>query len=298
MRSLTRKSESSPAKPSPNRRWRLPVNAGNAVLVLCAGWFLAMVFVALFADVIAPYGYAEQNLLMRLQPPAFDGGSGAYLLGTDHLGRDVFSRIVYAIRISMSVAILGALIGAILGTVLGFIAAHTRGLVEEAIMGLVDVQAAMPFLIFALLVIAFFGNNLLLFILLLGFHGWERYARLARGLVIDAKTQGYAESARALGLPPVRIYLWHILPNITGAMIVQLTLNLPETILMEAGLSFLGVGIQPPLTSLGLMLNDSRNYIALYWWLPAVPGLAIFLIALAVSLLGDALRDRFDASLK
>ena len=257
-----------------------------------------MALVALLAPLIAPYGYAEQDLLARLSPPSFAGGPPGHLLGTDHLGRDVLSRLIYAIRISMIVAVLGTAIGAIFGSTLGFLAAHFGGVVEEVVMGLVDVQAAVPFLIFALLVIAFFGNDLVLFVVLVGFYGWERFARLARAVVVDAKTRGYAEAARAAGLPPRRIYLVHILPNVASAMVVQLTLNLPETILLEAGLSFLGLGIQPPLTSLGLMLNDARPYIALYWWLPAAPSVAIFLTTLSVSLLGDALRDRLDASLR
>jgi len=280
------------------RRMRLRLPSASPVLALAAGWLGLMILVALFAPLIAPFGYAEQNLLLRLQPPAFAGGPEARLLGTDHLGRDVLSRVIYAIRISVIVAVVGALIGAVFGTILGFLAAHTRGVVEEVIMGLVDVQAALPFLIVALLVIAFFGNNLVLFVALVGLYGWERYARLARALVIDAKTRGYAESARAAGLSPLRIYATHIAPNVAAAMMVQLTLNLPETILLEAGLSFLGLGIQPPLTSLGLMLNDSRPYIALYWWLPAVPGAVIFLTTLSISLLGDALRDKLDVSLR
>ncbi len=268
----------------------------SLILTAAGGWLVLMFLVALLAPAIAPYGYAEQNLLARLQPPAFAGGDWAYPLGTDHLGRDVLSRVMHSIRVSMAVAVIGALIGAVVGTALGALAAHCRGLVDEAIMGLVDVQAALPFLIFALLIIAFFGNNLSLFILLIGLQGWERYARLARGLVLDAQTRGYAASARAVGLPPWRIYVFHVAPNIVGAMAVQLTLNLPETILLEAGLSFVGLGIQPPLTSLGLMLNDSRNYIVLYQWLPAAPGAVIFLTALSISLLGDALRDRLDQS--
>ncbi|MEO1089738.1 MAG: ABC transporter permease [Pseudomonadota bacterium] len=268
------------------------------MLLIAALWLAIMAVAGLAAPWLAPYGYADQDLMARLRPPALVGGDAAHWLGTDHLGRDVLSRVIYAIRVSMAVALVGALIGAVFGTFLGFLAAHARGVVEESIMALVDVQAALPFLIFALLVIAFFGNDLVLFVLLVGLHGWERYARLARGLVLDAKTKGYAEAARAMGLAPWRIYLVHVGPNVASAMIVQFTLNLPETILLEAGLSFLGLGIQPPLTSLGLMLNDSRNYIVLHWWLPTVPGAAIFLTTLSVSLLGDALRDRLDRALR
>lgn len=271
----------------------------NSLAVLAAkAWLILMLLVALGAGFLAPFGYAEQDLLARLSPPAFAGGDPAYLLGTDHLGRDVLSRLLHAIRISVIVAALGAVIGAIFGSLLGVIAGHFRGIVEDIIMGFADVQSAIPFFIFAILIIAFFGNNLVLFILIIGYQGWERYARLARGLVVAANAEGYAEAARSLGLSQAHIYRYHIAPNILGALFVQMTLNMSETIILEATLSFLGLGIQPPLTSLGLMLSDARQYIALYWWLPAVPGLAIFLSALSVSLVGDAWRDRLDASLR
>lgn len=271
---------------------------GAWVVGLASVWLFLMASVAIFADLIAPFGYAEQSLLLRLQPPAFQGGPEQHLLGTDHLGRDVLSRLIYAIRISAIVAILGAILGACFGSFLGVVAGHFRGYVEEIIMGFADVQGSIPFFIFAILIIAFFGNNLVLFIFVMGYQGWERYARLARGLVISAKAEGYAESARSIGLPQHQIYLRHIAPNILGAIIVQMTVNLSETIILEATLSFLGLGVQPPLTSLGLMLREARDYIALYWWIPAVPGVAIFLTALSVSLVGDSLRDRLDATLR
>ena len=271
---------------------------GTWVVGFATLWLVIMAVTAIFADWIVPFGYAEQDLLNRLKPPAFQGGPEQYLLGTDHLGRDVLSRLIYAIRISATVALLGAIIGACFGSFLGVIAGHFRGYVEEVIMGFADVQGSIPFFIFAILIIAFFGNNLVLFIFVMGYQGWERYARLARGLVISAKAEGYAESARSIGLPPRQIYLRHIAPNILGALIVQMTVNLSETIILEATLSFLGLGVQPPLTSLGLMLREARDYIALYWWIPAIPGIAIFLTALSVSLVGDALRDRLDATLR
>lgn len=271
---------------------------GSWVVILATAWLATLVFIAVFADLLAPFGYAEQSLLQRLSPPAFQGGLEQHLLGTDHLGRDLLSRLFYAIRISVIVAVLGAIIGAIFGSLLGVISGHFRGWVEEIIMGFADVQSSIPFFIFAILIIAFFGNNLVLFILVMGYQGWERYARLARGLVIGAKAEGYAEAARSVGLPQHQIYIRHIAPNILGALIVQMTLNMSETIILEATLSFLGLGVQPPLTSLGLMLREAKDYIALYWWMPAVPGVAIFLTALSVSMVGDAMRDRLDASLR
>jgi peptide/nickel transport system permease protein len=274
-------------------RPRMPLSVAAALLFIAV-----LVAVALLADVLAPRHYAQQAPLDRLLPPIFAGGGPPYLLGTDYLGRDVLSRLIYAIRMSILVALLGTLIGAVLGSILGVVAGHFGGWVDDLIMGAVDVQASLPFLIFALMVLAFFGSSIVLFILLVGFAGWERYARLVRGLVLAARAESYAGAVTALGGRPLRIYRRHILPNIAAPLFVQLTLNFPETILLETGLSFLGLGIQPPLTSLGLMISEGRDYIALAWWIAVLPGATIFLTTLSISLLGDWLRDRLDPSLQ
>jgi peptide/nickel transport system permease protein len=168
-----------------------------------------------------------------------------HLLGTDELGRDVLSRLIYAIRFSVLVALGGTLIGAFIGTTLGFIAAHFRGLIEEAIMMLADVQASLPFMMIALALIAMFGGGFMLFIAIMGFYGWEVFARLTRGVVIAANTQGYATAVVALGAPARHVYLRHVLPNILSVLIVQFTLNFPQVILLETSLSFLGPGHPP-----------------------------------------------------
>jgi peptide/nickel transport system permease protein len=256
-----------------------------------------MLVLAAFADQLAPHHYTEQNLRLRLVPPVLWGGSWAYPLGTDPVGRDVLSRLVYGIRFSILIAVLGTLIGAVLGTLLGFFAAHRRGIVEEAIMMLVDFQAAVPFIILALAVLAFFGNSFALFILIVGLDGWERYARLTRGLVLAANRSGYAIAARTLGAKPLCVYAGQILPNVASALVVQMTLNFPGTILLETSLSFLGLGVQPPLTSLGLLLGSGRSLLLNAWWLAVFPGLVIFLTTLSMSLFGDWLRDRLDPTL-
>ncbi|MGZ8203839.1 MAG: ABC transporter permease subunit, partial [Burkholderiales bacterium] len=220
------------------------------------------------------------------------------VLGTDELGRDILSRLIYATRTSIFVAIVGTTMGAILGTILGFIAAHYRGWVEETLMMLVDARASLPFMLIALAVLAFFGNQLTLFILVMGIHGWEAYARLTRGMVVAANTQGYAVAVRALGATPARIYVRHVLPNIVSALIAQFTLFFPATILLESSLSFLGLGIQPPLTSLGQMLGAGRAHLISAWWIAMLPGTVIFLTTLSVSIAGDWLRDRFDPTLR
>ena len=272
---------------------------GCPPLVLgCMAFIALILIVAAGADLIAPQHYTDQSLLDRLKPPAFLGGPARYLLGTDELGRDVLSRLIYGIRFSLVIAILGTTIGAVLGTFLGFVAAHARGMVEETIMMMVDVQAAIPFLIIALALLAFFGNSFTLFIIIMGLNGWETYARLTRGMVLSTAAQGYAVAVRSLGAKPLRLYGRHILPNIASALIVQFTLNFPSTILLETSLSFLGLGVQPPLTSLGQMLGAGRNHLILAWWIAVIPGITIFLTTLSISIVGDWLRDRLDPTLR
>lgn len=268
-------------------------------LVLLAALFIILtLLISAAADWIAPYHYTTQDLSNRLLPPVFLGGLAQYPLGTDELGRDILSRLIYATRFSVIIAILGTSIGAVLGTLIGFIAAHFRGWVEETLMMLVDAQASMPFMLLALAVLAFFGNSLVLFIVVLGINGWENYARLTRGMVLSASSQGYAVAVHALGATPTRIYTRHILPNILSVLIVQFTLNFPATILLETSMSFLGLGIQPPLTSLGQMLGSGRSHLLLAWWIAVLPGTMIFLSTLSISMFGDWLRDRLDPTLR
>jgi peptide/nickel transport system permease protein len=268
-------------------------------LVVISLALLALILVIfLFADWLAPYDYRTQSLLKRLKPPAFLGGMPEHLLGTDELGRDILSRLIYAIRFSVLVALGGTMIGALIGTVLGFLAAHFRGLTEEAIMMLADVQASLPFMMIALALIALFGGGFFLFVAIMGFYGWEVFARLTRGVVIAANTQGYATAVTALGAPARHVYLRHVLPNILSVLIVQFTLNFPQVILLETSLSFLGLGIRPPLTSLGQMLGAGRAYLTSAWWIAVLPGLAIFLTTMSISIVGDWIRDRLDPTLQ
>jgi peptide/nickel transport system permease protein len=290
---MSAEAPSRPLRLTPRRFSKYP-----PLVMACLGFLCLVLFAAAFAELLAPKSYTAQDLLNRLKPPSFLGGPAQYLLGTDELGRDVLSRLIYGTRVSVVVAILGTAIGAVLGTFLGFVAAHLRGFVEEAIMMMVDVQAAVPYLIIALAVLAFFGNSLILFIVIMGINGWENYARLTRGMVLSASAHGYAVAVRSLGAKPLRIYGRHILPNIASALIVQFTLNFPSTILLETSLSFLGLGIQPPLTSLGQMLGAGRNHLILAWWIAVIPGVTIFLTTLSISIVGDWLRDRLDPTLR
>lgn len=269
---------------------RIPASIG-----LCCLWIAVVVVIGVAAQWLAPYDYTQQDPLARFARPFV---SAAHMFGTDYLGRDILSNLLVATQTTLMIALVGSLICAMIGTSLGLIAAHFGGWVDNMVMGFADAMAAVPFIIIALSVLALFGSSPLLFVFLVGFQNWERYARLTRGLVISAKEEGYAEAARIVGVPSMRIYLRHMLPNIAGPLIVQFTVNFPEIILLESGLSFLGLGIQPPETSLGLMVADGRNYLAIAWWLAAFPGVVIVLTTLSISLLGDYLRDRLDARLR
>jgi peptide/nickel transport system permease protein len=281
------------------KSWRDYLTIMPPSILISAIWIVFIVSVAVLADVIAPYDYQHMDLLDRLRPPIWmENGVWSHLFGTDDLGRDVLSRIIFSIRISLFVALLGTFIGAVLGTSLGFAAAHYRGRVDDLIMILIDFQAALPFLILALAVLAFFENSFLLFVLVMGIYGWERYARIVRGLALSAGSTGYAVAVRVLGASPARIYIRHILPNVSSAIIVNMTLNFPETILVETSLSFLGLGIQPPLTSLGNMVGFGRDYLLTAWWIVVLPSIVIFITSLAFSLLGDWLRDVLDPTLR
>ena len=290
----------SPATPDLRRHsWLTRIWKARPPLVigLCIAWLVLVILAALFAEYLAPFGFADQSLLKRLKPPAALGGPAENLLGTDDLGRDVLSRVIYAMRTSILIAVMATVIGASVGTALGIVAAHFRGWVDDVIMMLVDFQASVPFLIVALAVLAFFGNNFVLLIVLIGLFGWDGYARIARGLVLSTNGQGYAFAIRTLGVHPAKVYIRHVLPNMLGVIMVQITLNFPEIILLETSLSFLGLGVQPPGTSLGLLLGEGRNYLTAAWWMGIPAGVVIFLTTLAISLLGDWLRDMFDPNL-
>lgn len=271
------------------KRQSLPIT-----VVISFIWIGLVLAIALGADFIAPYQYAKLDLSDRLLPPFHID----HWLGTDELGRDVLSRLIHSVQISLLVAFAATLISACFGTAMGFAAAYFRGVVEHFILMLADFQAALPFLILSLSVLAFFGNSLALFIALVGLYGWERYARISRGLAIAANSQGYASAVRQTGAGPLRVYLRHILPNISSTLIVSMTMAFPEVILLESSLSFLGLGVQPPMTSLGNMVGYGREYMTKAPWIMLVPAVTIVLTSLAVSLLGDWLRDRMDVTLK
>lgn len=257
-------------------------------------WLAAMIVIALFAGYLRPYDVTAMDLTSRLSAP----GTLKHWLGTDELGRDVLSRLIQSIRVSLIIAFGATLLSAVFGTALGFAAARFRGMTEHLVLALADFQAALPFLIMSLAVLAFFGSSMVLLVCLMGFYGWERYARIARGLAISAGAQGYAAAVVQLGATPARVYLRHILPNVASTLIVSMTLTFPEIILMESGLSFLGLGVQPPETSLGNMVGFGREYLTRAPWIMLAPAAVIMLTTLSISLVGDWLRDKLDPTVR
>lgn len=268
------------------------------IVIFAATYIVLVVLVAIFAPLLQPYDHAAQDLFEIRNPPVFMGGDWNYILGSDDLGRDVLSRVIYGTRVSVAIAVVGTVIGAVLGSFLGIVAAHFKGWVDDVIMMFLDAQSALPFLIFALAVLAFFAGSFWVLLLVVGIDGWERYARLSRGMTLASESNTYIEAVHALGVPVWKVYLRHLLPNIMPALMIQFTINLPGTILLETSLSFLGLGVQPPMTSLGQMLGYGRDYLLQSPWMAVAPGLVIFFITLSISILGDWLRDHLDPSLR
>ena len=266
-----------------NRPSPLAATAAFILSVLCAG--------GLLAPWIAPYGLEDMDLMARLVAPFT---SSAHILGTDELGRDILTRLLYSLRLSFVLAVCGTLIGAILGTALGFLAARFGGVVDDLVNVGVDFTASLPFIILALTILAFLGTDVKVIIVIMAFYGWDRYAKLSRNLARSAYTEGYAGALEGLGLPTRRILLKHILPNIASALVVNMTLNFPGMILLETSLSFLGVGVQPPMSSLGTMLGFGRDYLTTAWWIAVVPGVAIVISTLSMSVLGDWVQQKLE----
>ncbi len=272
-------------------------------ILLCGLVIVGFVLTALLADYVSPYDPIHQHLGYRLQPPYWlaseiDVGQPLYFLGSDQLGRDVLSRIIYGSRISLMVAFSAVAFGGVFGTLLGMIAGYFGGKIDEAIMMVADVQLAFPFILLAIAVIAVLGPSLSNLIILIGISGWVTYARIARGEVLGIKEKEYVEAIRAIGGGHWRIIFRHLLPNTLSPVIVVATLDLARTIILESTLSFLGLGVQPPTPSWGGMLGDGRDYLDSAWWIAIFPGLFLMAVTLSVSRIGDWLRDVLDPTLR
>jgi len=271
----------------------------NRTAVISIAIVVAVAAMALFAPWIAPHDPYEANLLRRLQPPVWlEGGEWAHPLGCDQLGRDILSRIVYGARVSMTIGLLVVAIAAVIGTTLGLLAGYLRGLVDVLIGRIVDTLLGFPYLIFAIGLMAAMGPGLANIVLALVLKEWVLTCRVARAETLAAREMDYVEAARALGASPVRIMLGEILPNILSPVLVVATFRMATIVILEASLSFLGLGVQPPVPSWGSMVADGRAFLLDAWWVATLPGVAIFVLVLAINLASQGLRDVFDPRLK
>ncbi len=256
------------------------------------GLLAILLIFAVLAPWIAPLDPDRQNLLARLKAPGFEARGAVYWLGSDELGRDILSRVIYGARVSISVAFMSVILSGIVGVMVGMAAGYLRGWVETILMRLVDVFLSIPAILLAIITVAVLGPGFINVILVLALTRWPRYARVAYGQTLAVANQPYVTLARAMGASAPRVLAMHILPNIIGPLLVVATLEFGLMVLFEAGLSFLGLGVQPPTASWGSMLSTGRNYVGSAWWITTFPGLALFMLVLSANLIGDRLGDR------
>lgn len=265
----------------------------NKMAVIGVIIILALVFCALFAPLIAPYGYDDQNIANALQSP-----SAEHIFGTDNFGRDIFSRVIYGSRISLQVGLLAVSVAIVVGGTLGALAAFYGGKTDSIIMRCMDVLMAIPGMLLAIAIAASLGPGLSNMMIAIGVGSVPSYARVVRAAVLTVKEQEYIEAARSIGANDYRIILKHILPNALAPIIVQATLGVAGAILSCATLSFLGLGIAPPVPEWGSMLSAARQYLRSDWYMATFPGLFIMLTVYALNIVGDGLRDAIDPRLK
>ena len=261
----------------------------NRPAVVAMAFLTVLIIVAILAPLTAPYDPVVQDLPRRLEPP-----SSEFLLGTDAFGRDSFSRMIYGARVSLLVAFATVALIILIGTTVGILAAYYR-LLDGPLMRIVDLLMAMPPLFLLIMLVALFGAGTGHTVLFIALSYWRTTARYVRGQVLSLKHRDYVKAALASGASDLRIFVRHIIPNISDGLIVIATLSISFVILLETALSYLGLGAQPPTPSWGGMLADGRQYLQISWWLTVFPGLAIFLTVMAFNFVGDGLRDAFDS---
>ena len=289
---------------SPGRtRWTRVLQAGGRIPrggVAGVGVVILAVVVAagLFAPWVAPHGYDDQDLVFALQPPVWAGGTWSNALGTDPLGRDVLSRVIYGARTSLLLGLAAVLVASVVGVALGLVSGYVGGRVDAVIMSVVEVQLSLPYLLFAIAFMALLQPSIGNLIVVLVLRSWVVYAQLVRVAVLSMKEREFVTVATALGASDLRIVLRHITPNIVAPALVVSTFQLAELIIVESSLSFLGLGVQPPVPSWGSMLSQGREYMSSAWWLVTFPGLAIIVSVLGANLFGDAVRDFMDPRLR
>ena len=285
-----------PVPPVPARRFQIPRSLTFWVPVTVI--VVMLVIPGLFAPLIAPHAPREGSVIARMQPPAWqEGGSWDYALGTDSGGRDVLSRLIYGGRTTITIAGIAAALAGLIGVTLGSVAGYYGGLLDGIIARTIDIAMSIPALLFALVLAVTFGAGTDTLIVTLVLLLWARFARQMRGEALALRSRGFIDLARVAGLSGPRVIVQHLLPNMIGTLTVITTLEISAVILLEASLSFLGVGLVHPTPAWGLMVADGRQFLTDGWWLWVFPGCAILLVVLSLNLLGDWLRDRWDPNL-
>jgi peptide/nickel transport system permease protein len=279
------------------RRWRWAALQRAPLIPL--GMITILVCAAVLADVLTPYSPVAISLPDRLRPPFWErGGSLAHPLGTDPMGRDLLTRMIYGARVSLVVGVLGLLLGGGIGAALGLIAGYAGGRVDALLMRITDTTLSFPLILFAILLVVILGGSLLTVVLAMALVLWARFARVIRGEVLSLRERDFVAQARIAGSSPGRIILVHLFPNVRNTLVVLLSLQIGWVIIVEASLSFLGAGVPPPTPTWGSMIAEGRDYIASAWWVSFFPGLAILTTVLAFNLFGDWLRDALDPTLR
>ncbi len=265
---------------------------GHQGMIIGSVIVVSVLLIALLAPLLAPQDPYQQDLLKRLVPPVWDSlGSWEHVLGTDHLGRDYLSRLIYGARISLLIGIGAALISGIIGTIMGVMAGYFGGRVDMIVTFMITVRLSMPVVLVALAVVAIVGGSLQVVIAVLGLLLWDRFAVVMRSSTLQIRSMDYVAAARAVGCSTSRVLMTEVMPNVVNNLIVITTIEIAHAIILEAALSFLGLGVQPPMPSWGLMVSEGKDMMLFEPWLITIPGVALFLLVLAINLMGDGVRD-------
>jgi peptide/nickel transport system permease protein len=270
----------------------------NPGAIIGAVMVVAVLAAALLAPLVSPFAPGHVDLLQRLAPPTWLGGHGGHLLGTDGVGRDVLSRIIYGARISLLVGVGATVISVVIGVTLGVCAGYFGGILDDLLMRFGDMWLAFPFILLALTVMAVLGSGLWKLLAIMGIGGWVGYARIVRSEILVIKELDFVQAARAVGAPNRTLIMKHILPNAISSIIVLAALQVATNVLVEAGLTYLGLGVDPTIPTWGGMLADGRVYVTTAWWVALFPGLAITWTVMGFNLLGDWLREELDPQLR
>jgi peptide/nickel transport system permease protein len=277
-------------------RWRRPVAFRRFAAFLGAAIVALILLIAIFAPYLTPHDAFAQDLGLRMIPPAWmEGGQSAHLLGTDQIGRDYLSRLIYGARISLLIGVLTVIVSGAIGVTLGIIGGFYGGRTDDVVMFLITCRLSIPLILVALTVVALIGSSLAVVILTLGLLLWERFAVVARTTTMQVRNLDYIAAAEAAGASHLRVLMREVLPNIAHHLLVVATLEMALAILLEASLSFLGLGVPPPLPSWGLMIAEAKEYMFFSPWVIMTPGIALFILVLGINLLGDGLRDMLRA---